>query len=225
MKKLKYFAIAIIGFAAVQQANAQGAPLLSGGMNTYVPRISTDMGNTIRFVASEREVVGTPFVNENWTPGVVSFANGQSGSAEKLNYDVIEKVLVTQRDGQEMLFNMPIKEFTLNEAGKDRTFRKVNDNFYEVLYDGETKLLKLHTKAVIEVTAYGAGQPTNKISDEKMFFLVGPNNTLQAVKGDKTLTAALDGQQDALKKFVKNESLNLKKESDMVKLLTYYDSL
>lgn len=227
MKNIKYIALAIIGIASVEIANAQGnAPLLSGGVQGYVPRISFDGGKTIRNIGGvQREVEGSPFINEKWTKGVVYFVNGQSGEADKLNYDAIDKVLVTQRDGQEMLYSQPIKEFILKDGTKDRKFRKMNDNFYEVLYDGNTKLLKLHTKAIIETASYGSAQPINKIGDEAIFYVVGPNNTFEQVKNDKALLAAVSAKQEAVKKYVKDSSLNLKKESDMVKLLTYYDSL
>lgn len=228
MKNLKYVALAIVGMFMSEGVFAQSmtAPMLSGGIQGMRSRVLTDGNANVRFIkGEEKEIIGSPFISDTFKSGVVYFTNGQSGESAALNYDAIDKVLVTRKDGQEYLYDQPIKEFVLNDGGVSKKFRKVNDDFFEVLHDGKTKLLKLHTKAIIESSTYGSAKTTLKVSDENLYFVLGDNNKLEEVKNDKVLLAALGSKQESARTYAKASSLNLKRESDMVKLLSHIESV
>jgi hypothetical protein len=176
-------------------------------------------------------IIGSPFLSDNWATGSVKMTSGIMYEGMQLMYDQLEdQLLFRNQAGQTQLFADPVLEFSILE----RVFRKgytpvdgaAPTAFYEVLADGRTQLLKRTSKKVFEDLPYGSSTKVKTIQENDNYYISQSGSVLIKIKKDKkTLLAVLDDQKPKLEAYTKSERLDLKKEADMVKLLAYYNTL
>lgn len=182
-------------------------------------------GSLIRAKTANGDVVGSPFLLKDWVGGKVMFEGAEPNVSEKINFDVMEGVLVMKKGNQEYLFKEPVTEFILNAPDGERLFRKIGGSFYEVLYDGRTKLVQKHVKTIMESTAYGSATVTKKIESETAFYLVVSGQLTEKIKNENGLVTALSNKSTELKAYIKANKFSFKRNDDVINLLKYYDSL
>lgn len=182
-------------------------------------------GSLIRAKTANGDVIGSPFLLKEWVGGKVFFEGAAPNESQKINFDVMEGVLVMKRNNQEYLFKEPVKEFILNSSEGERMFRKIGSSFYEVLYDGKTKLVQKHVKTIMESTAYGSASVTKKIESETILYLVVGGLLSEKIKNESGLLSALSSKDVEVKAYMKTNKFSFKRADDVVKILKYYDSL
>lgn len=181
-------------------------------------------------------VNGSPYLFENWAIGTVTTVDKSVKRDVQLKYDEIDDILLMKNDeGKVVTFTQPVAEFSITDptSGKIRVFKsqfapsKANtqNSFFEVIYDGKVKLIKKNHKVISENKQY-SGATSKTIVDAVKYYIVNLNASPLSVKPDaKSIAEVLNNKQEELTSYAKSEKLNLKKEPDLVKLLTYYDSL
>lgn len=202
----------------------------------YVPTtvaqglIADQMGNPV-FEKRYTNIKGSPYLQNDWATGSVKLRDGRSFDGMKLKYDQVEDELLFLGDAEkEMTFSVPVTEFTL----QDKTFRRgypVGDGapanaFYEVLEEGKMSLLKRTSKKVIEEPAYNAASSVKSIRTNENYYLTASNLQLTKIKKDKkAVLAALPDKKEELENYIKDQRLDLRQEQDLVKLISYYNTL
>jgi len=183
------------------------------------------------------EVIGSPFLYDDWAPGTIKFADQQQIRVENLKYDLYNDVLLFKNEKEEVMeVAEPILEFTITYMKDSKTVQKTfrsgfkasNDNttqsFYEILFDGQTKLVKRIGKTIVEEKEYNATTSIRKLVDKPSYFIANTTNMPIAIsKNEKSILGAVGDKITELKTFIKDNKLNLKNDGDVVKLLTYYD--
>ena len=189
----------------------------------------------IRQKTSYSDIRGSIYLFDDWKQGKTIFSDGSEPQTKDIKYDVIENVLIVRgEDDVENTFTSPIKQFSILVDGKWLEFKNgfkskdlKEDIFVQVLYSSnKTSFYKKETKTVIESKGYNTASVEKKIESSVHYYLqLNPsNNELIVAKRDtKSLLTILDKSQ--LEHFIKENKLNLKKDDDLIKLLTYYDSL
>ncbi|PTX22215.1 hypothetical protein C8N40_10137 [Pontibacter mucosus] len=185
------------------------------------------------------DVQGSPYLFDDWKKGNVTLADGTTFEGMALMYDQITDEVIFRNDqGQAQAFLQPVVMFTFS-LGEDgvkeakRNFRKgyapvdgaSAGAFYEVLADGDTQLLKRYSKTIFEETPYGTATKVKKFQENTSYY-VAKADKLEKVKQDKkSILNALPDKAPALEKYMKENRLNLRNDSDIIKLVDHYNSL
>src|SRR5471030_420071 len=144
---------------------------------------------------SDPEVQGTPYLFDDWMPGLVITETGKTYANLKLKYDTrSNQIIFLGNDDKPMNFAEPLNSFVINNMRFAKGFTPVDlqtsSTFYEVLADGKVKLLKYFRKVVEERQSYGA--PIEKKYKESQYYYIARDNQMITVRPDKkTVLAAL----------------------------------
>lgn len=172
---------------------------------------------------------GSPYLYDDWVKGEVRLANGVEYKDIFLMYDqVIDQLSFTYKKDKPQAFVDPVASFIIG----DRAFRRdvmsqnkpLAEEFFEVLVDGEVKLLKRTNKKVLEEIALAVATKQKNIYTTTSYYLVVADKMVK-VNNKKSVTKALGKHQNTVEKYIKEKDLNLKEEQDLVDLMTYYNTL
>ena len=189
------------------------------------------------------DVVGTPFLIPFWTRGNVRMTTGTVPNPW-LKYDVAGDRLLWRRptgDSLELNTNA-MTEFSFGDSlrGERHVFRRyltskmadplLRTAFFEVGYDaGRSALLKRRTRLLHHDSARPSltAKGTSKWQENTLFYLKRTDDVIEPIRlTTKAVLAAL-GKTNApvLQAYMARENLDLSTETDVVKLLKYYDTL
>ncbi|WP_345952523.1 hypothetical protein [Mucilaginibacter sp. PAMB04168] len=184
------------------------------------------------------EVEGSPYYfKEGWHPAVITLSDKSVIKDVDLKFDIVEdKLYFKAQNGETMSFTKPVREFTFN-VGKDVTspahFKNGYngipdfsfDAYFEVLAEGKAQLLKKVFKKVAENKMYGSATITKTFVENVRYYIVTSTATIQIKNDKKSVLLALPDKKDLLEAYIKENNLNLKKDTDLTKLITYYNSI
>jgi hypothetical protein len=101
--------------------------------------------------------------------------------------------------------------------------------YFNLLAEGKTYSLYKKTKAVFKepVEAKSSYQSNTPASFEKSttYYLMQNGTLLELPTNKNKLLKALDLKKEEIKKYVKDNNLDVDKEGDLIKVVTYFDSL
>jgi transcriptional antiterminator Rof (Rho-off) len=155
--------------------------------------------------------------------------NNKTYELKRVRYDIYKDELEYDVAGSYFRLSDQITEFSCGDGTFRNGFANVESltgrHFYQIVYDGNTKLLKRIVARVATEKLYGSASETKRfLKDEALF--VQKNGTLTRLKKDKkAILELLADKQPALEAFVKEQKLKLNKEEDIVKILEKYDGL
>ncbi|HYE56030.1 MAG TPA: hypothetical protein VD996_14360 [Chitinophagaceae bacterium] len=222
----------LLGCLAIQQTFAQVIQTPSGN-NIFLQTVS---GQPITAKAVKKYTEGTPFLKDNdWSRGTVVLSNGKSSKDEQLKLNILEGTLhYKDIDGQEMVCVTPVKEVYVENplGGKPMKFihssslpeLKLGSAWLQELTDGTVRLYKQIKKDVKEVKGYSSATTEIYVTDETRYYLLS-DNSLHRVKKLKDITELLTTKGEELAKFIREQYLKEKAETDMARLVDYYNSL
>jgi hypothetical protein len=180
------------------------------------------------------DVKGSPFLYEDWSVGLVKMLNGSTYKDVSLKFDQVSGELIFRnKEGKAMGFADAASEFKLSVKDQiSRLFRsgfKTGEahserRFYEILYDGGTILLKDPKKSIVEQRAYNSSTTVKSIIESPAYYLQVNGQLLKIKKDKKSITAAL-GNLAQLDKYIQDDKLNEKNDTDLARLIQYYDSI
>ncbi|MBC5993859.1 hypothetical protein [Pontibacter cellulosilyticus] len=185
------------------------------------------------------DVQGSAYLYDSWKKGSVTTARDITYDGIELMYDQVEDQLIFKGSGGvAKTFNQPIKAFTL-KASKDNAILKEQvflsgfmpidgakpATFYEVLADGEVQLLRRSAKRIFEELPYGSATKVKAFKIDS-FYYISKEGKLTKIKNDKkSVLQALSDKKTALESYIKTNKLDLKKDEELAKLITYYNTL
>lgn len=179
------------------------------------------------------EVEGFPYLlNDAWNSASVTLSDGTVFKSVPVKYDLIEEKLYYKGKSEEtMEFVSPVKSFVFDATNKlyRNGYTAITEypanSFFEVLADGKTQLLKKTFKKIAENKIYGSATITKSFIENVKYYLF-INGAAVPIKGDKkAVLVALANKQTELEAYIKQNNLNLKKDDDFAKLITYYNTL
>lgn len=178
---------------------------------------------------------GSPYLYDNWLKGEVKSNNGVVDAGNELRYDIAEdRILFKGRKGEEMDFVDLIVSFTLYSDTGKRNFRRFGDipeykglPFFEVLNEGEKLLLLKKTiREAMYNKAYGSATTTKSFSESTRYYLMKSDGSYKKIKKDrKVIIEALADKATEIEAYLQTNKTDFKKDADLSRLLTYYNSL
>lgn len=181
------------------------------------------------------DVSGTPFLLNDWVKGVVEQSNKVSYKNVDLKYNTYKDELYFKnpKDGAMLSFSVPVTAFSLEINGKIESFRNAYpavDNFtsktyYQVLFDGEIKLLLKSFKTLVEVKPYNSTTTEKKFIDNSSYYVLNENVMKKFKPSKKDILEIFKSKSTELDTFIKNEKIDFKQNQDLIKVFEYYSSL
>lgn len=179
---------------------------------------------------------GTPFYTNNWLKATIITADGQRHKDVSVRMNLLEgNVHYKDANGAEMVNVSPVNEVIMQDLdGRIITFvhssaihaAELGNVWLQQLslQGGRVSVFKYIKKEVKEMKAYGSATTEIFVTDEIKYYLLSDNN-LQKVKKLRDITEVLSAKGSELTRYIREQSLKDKTETDMGRLVDYYNSL
>ena len=173
---------------------------LSKAQYEFIPDQTTGKPLT---TARYENVTGTPFLIDAWLHGEVKLANGSIVKPKAIKYDAVEDKLLFQQDGKIFEFFPKVAVFKLYAPNQTRTFliNDKNSQYFELLADGDIKLLKKTKKVVLERKGYNSATVEKVIDENIKYYIVANNNQSEVKLNRKALIKALPNYKTQIEIF------------------------
>jgi hypothetical protein len=215
-------------------------PLASG----QVGRISSErdlidfMHSDLNYLENQREryasIDGSPYLDESFREGSLSFRGTRyDGLALRLN--VYEGYFEFETDEGVKYFDPAETPADTVWMGGDtylqvyyRSGRNLKRSYMKLLNAGSTAVLRESVIILADpqpAQGYDEAKPARFEPRPDKLFIRVEGNTAQEFKGKNSLEEIFPDHLEELAGFVKAEKLKLKKEEEIIRLCTYYDSI
>lgn len=169
------------------------------------------------------------FLEQEWTPGTVTFKNGAPAMKMPLIFDEFGEKLYYQQGNTTMEFNHPVASFHLmlvnNGDSGYVTFRSAyppihkntGETFYQVMVDGKYQLLKCKAKTI---ALYKEDVPEDHRKEQirEMLYALLPGGQMVEIKKDKDYLYGLPPVGDTIKQVAEAKNLRLKNDKNLIEL-------
>ena len=184
----------------------------------------------------DADIKGNPFLFDDWKKGNVLLKTKEKVDSVFIKYNLYTDLLHVNIDEQEYLFNIDVWEFLLPDPLTNKTalFRSglnaepgLNEkSFYQVLYDGKTKLLLKHKKQIGSELTSTPGVKVRVFDYQKNWFILTASGNMKKIKKkNKGILDLLEGKKEELKKMADSNKLKLVNDEEIIRILEYYDTL
>ena len=219
MIKYQFIFIFIFSFFQIfgQDRNAAGG----GQQYTYDNIFAT------RSYDKENKFLGSTYLFSEWDNNGIFYIQGKSYRIAHININVLMNDIeaLLGKDSIIVFDKYKIDSLIID----NKKFKKYNSNsFYEVIYEDDKKsLLKNYDIDAIEGSfnlSKGAyDKKKYKITDR--YFIKEGDDILKITLSRKSILEFCNGNDKAVKNFVKKNKLSFKKETDLIKILKYCDKI
>ena len=241
MKPIPYLLLCLLPMALFAQrggGNGFGAgfsEVQSGfsGLKSFYNVVNSE---PITAPSNPRQLEGTPYFNEMWMKGILTLNDGKSYSGQKLRLDLLEnRVHFIGPDGKEKVCANNVDRLILLDTVNDQVFTFVHSSalpvhpdfrdfaWLEALAQGPARLFKYHKKELSEVATY-ATAPVDRIKTQTRYYLLF-DNKLQKVNSLRDVQEILFSRSKELNEYIKKNKLSWKNETDIIALISYFNSL
>lgn len=184
----------------------------------------------------EKTFIGSEYLYKDFVKGHVLQADSTYYNNMELNYNVFTDKVVFLKNGQEMDFKFPVREFQIIKSTSPAqldVFRNgfpafgsyTDKSYYIVLNSGKVLALKKPVKSIVENTPYGAAKVQKTVVNGEHYFILKDGKIEKIKKDKKDFLNALSDKKDALTEFIKDKKLSFKSDDDVKALFDYYNSL
>ncbi|MDO6390949.1 hypothetical protein Q4E40_12480 [Pontibacter sp. BT731] len=182
-------------------------------------------------------MIGSPYLFKDWAKGSLTLKNGTVYQGIDLMYDQVKDAIIFKaKNGEVKELLEPVQEFKIgyieNNKQLERTFRSgysgdgVQPNaFMEVLADGDVVLLKRTSKKIFDRKNYSSATIDREVQASEDYYIAKGDKAVKVKKSKSSLLAAIPDKKDYLETYIKSNALNLRNDTDMAKLVAYYNSL
>lgn len=179
-------------------------------------------------------VDGSPYLFDNWKPGIINLRDGNTIQGLSYRYNVQRNEMQFLYNNKEYAIGDPDSIMDINLDGKRFIFAQLYQNsiivrsFYEVLTEGKVSLLIKYYIEVVPASynvSFGTGNPNEQMYVKQRYCLKVDNKVVTLDKKGKELLNALSDKKEELAAYIKKEDISIKKKEGILKILSYYNSL
>ena len=213
-----------------------------GIAQVYTPSgyITDSYGNAIKANRVSDGISGTQYLNEVWCHGQIVTPEGKILEVEKMKFNLLLNRIEFDVSGQPMELKIPTQKFSINtptpEGSIDKRFfvsgfPRIGDqnekSFYEVLFDGNSKVLKYHKIRVSEYAEAGSMTRTKHYNTVELLYVYhsGKNTIIPISKKRADILAAFDDRKTDVEKFMASKKMKRISESDAMAVCQFYNEL
>lgn len=219
---LRIIGVLIIIFSSVQLSSAQE------GQTIYTAHSKTRIIDHSEY----DEIKGSPYLYDSWVSARILGSDGTFFNFDNVNFNGFTHQLEVKTNGLiEEIISASYLKAIVGSGNSENTFMSglhpdLGQNIICILYDGKNvKLIKKFDVRIEESVAQTPGIPTvfTKFSVSQEYFIMIERD-LSKTKLKKKSVISILGYKTELEKYIKQERLNLNRESDVVLLLIHYES-
>jgi len=175
---------------------------------------------------------GSPYLDD-WKLADIKLKNHKTISGVMLRYSVYSDQMLYQENNVAYTIGAPdsISEILLsNKVFIYREYqkaKKTKKGFFELVLDGKVSLLNKYEIELIRANynvALNSGNKNDRLILEQQLYLQLDNQIVPLDKKD-VLFEILQDKNKAVKDYMNKEKLSIKKQQDVIKILTYYNQL
>jgi len=172
------------------------------------------------------EIKGNPFLFEDWNTKGVVYSEGKYFEVDKLNYNIYKEEIGTLKE-KESVFAYDTQYIDSVKINKIR-LHKLDGKFYVALQTGaKASLFKKYETRIVDGMVNNMDGTKEKsrlvIMDD---YYVLSQGSLQKFKPSKSSLEEVFGQEaQEMKKLMKANKLNYKKENDLIHIFESYNGL
>jgi len=177
---------------------------------------------------------GSPFLNDRWTNGDVTVKKGVYANI-LLKYDAFSNVLYFNRNDELFEFEDEVLSFVLKPNSEDIStyrffvrgfdgFDVKRNQFLQQLYKGTSEFYKATFVFLSEMNKINEGVVKNFQKAEKYYFKRGAQ-LFQVSLTKKDVLGLFGDKQIDIESYATAAGLSYKKESDVSKMIQYFDGL
>jgi len=182
------------------------------------------------------ETQGTPFFNNDFMNGTITFKNGQTTNVMPLRYNAYEGNLQFQnRNDIFAVDSNTIDEFELHGPDGVIQFKKgydarrlSEDDFVAVMTDGEAKFMVKHTVNYREdISGYGQATRVEEYSQSQNFYVKFGDNDVDRIRSlnERRVMRTFPSHEDELEEYAQENRIDFSSITDVTRLFRYYNSL
>jgi hypothetical protein len=201
---------------------------------SYISTQALTTGNILRTYDSRfKGSLGDVKLFEQYVPGKLYMSQGQVIELEVVNYDAFSDELLVKRGGKEMVVSTPmVRRFVLQQDDGDTLcFVRMarpdgKDGFYQKLaaYPNVGVYKRIYkTVSQPPTDQYIPDRSYAEIKRREQLVLIGKAIPLTEFKNKKTLLSHFPQHQSAIEKYIKEEKIDFKDDSDLRKLFYFID--
>jgi hypothetical protein len=181
----------------------------------------------------------TDVINENspyrpsddWQRGYFIQQNGKRFEQAEMRFDTYNQRLEYREDGKIYAPKEPIVRFGFaNGDTWQNQFppfdRHDSSTFFQILYGGNTRLIKYTMSTVSDVTPYNSATKVMHFNEHTTYYILSGEQVLAKIKKlDDSLLTAFGPKQAEVRTYMKANNLTWKDPAALNRLMSHYDSL
>jgi hypothetical protein len=230
---LKTLSLIVLLSLSIYSAHAQ-----LGGATSY---LSDFNGTPITASKANEEVKGSPYLNDLWASGQIFTEDNKKLDVERMRFNILLNRVEYDVNGRVYELVSPCHVFMIYLPTDDASVRmhmfrkgfppidKQNSKtYYEVVYNGKVKLLRLYQIRVTEHAEPLSLTSIRRYGKVSSLYVYHPekNITIKAPKRITEMASLFDDKREEMEKFVQeNEMKKSISEENLLRLCQYYNSL
>lgn len=220
-------------------------PTLVGAQGLRVPgtlveinqnKLLTDIVGTPVLANTNYNIEGSPYFPSEYCNATIKVIKGKKYQdvSAKVNLQSNE-VYVKFSDGIEFIATVPLEYVEFNGCNDDKKIifrsgfpvieKQTGATYYQVLSEGDIALLKNFNTTFRDYTPYGGASVTRSFESSPLYYAYSREKGIVRLKDNAALLQLIPAQKSQLEKFMNDEGIKIKKESDLLKLFGFVNSI
>ena len=228
MKRVIFF---ILLFVLANSLNAQ--TMLNGLMDNYRFKKMTD-GTYTRNNLKMSDIQGTPYLNEEFSPGKIITPEGAIYENIPLRYNGFSDDLEFQKG--EDTYNIDPKTIVKRAEFGGVVFScmkydaggKTQNGLFEILTEGKATLLIKYSVKFLEkevVKAFVDPKPARFEAPKKEYYITFDGTPAKLVTNKKNMLELFGNQKDEMESYISKNKLSIREDDALTKIVAHYNSL
>lgn len=229
MKKILFISCLLIHvlFASAQSVSELNTTLINFRLGM--------LPETPDYVSLTEYYDGSPFLEEEWQPGKITFFSGRTYEYPMKYMVYADQIWV--KDKQDSVRGLTLSEQIKSIEIGDKTFvygtyslgYKQKNGVLEMLYPGiEGRLLLLYTCTIEkgrEGNGYQKKEKDRFVLKKEFYYQIGEEMAKPVPRSKKDFFAVFNDRAKDVEKFSKDNKLKIKRQEDLIKIFSFYDDL
>ena len=234
MKKF-IFILILTSFNLIFSQNEGATPYPS---SFFFDSAVRDINNVLRNTSKNNEgnYIGSPYLEKEFSQGILYDSIQNKSYSVLLRYNIYNDLFEVKKS-ENSIFNLAKRSnftFNINERKfvlLDYFEEYNNAGYFEVLLDGQNMSLYKKYKRILQPpvkaqSSYEKDKPAKFINSESLFYKSGNSNKLNKLpKKKKELYTIFKKKIKEVENYISKNKLNIKKESDLIKIIEFYNAL
>lgn len=172
---------------------------------------------------------GSAYLNERFSQSDVITVKGRKINLPALRYNVQKQEVELLDRNEVFTIEDSLKQFSnLDTLGKTHTFVRIPGNketvFAETLVEGKISLLKQYSAKLVSTEDWYTKKQSKVMTPFSIYYAGTSRNMEKLNLSSKSLLVLFSDKQDQIKTFLKEQEPDLKIDTGLISVFTYYNS-